>query len=202
MPDPNNDQIPYLKTVVTLSAAILIYVFGEGELNEKLTIALVGLTLKNPEVLGFIIYMALLWFTMRFARKAIIEPEVSYYGETNDESIEYFKAYIERRSKYANRKKELKIDDGSESLSLDGLKITSEPADIEKLIAQQAPDVSKKIRGRMRKAKILFYRAWFLARVIYTFRWLLISDNFTHRYLPFFLAIFALWVGALNTLFY
>lgn len=67
MPDPNTPtSTPYQKIVVTLSALILIFILGEGQIKNGLTIALVGLELGQPQILYYTSWIVLVWFTFRF----------------------------------------------------------------------------------------------------------------------------------------
>lgn len=66
MPEDAINKVPYQKGTVALSLIVLIYCYGQGELNQSLTIALVGLRLNNPQILEIVVLASLVWHMLRF----------------------------------------------------------------------------------------------------------------------------------------
>lgn len=60
------DKVPYQKGLVTTSLVILVYVFGQGEISQKLSVTVIGLTLHNPAVLEYAMGAVLAWYLWRF----------------------------------------------------------------------------------------------------------------------------------------
>lgn len=202
MPNPENESTPYLKGMLTLSILMLIYVYGQADIKSTLTIALVGLEIRNPDILGQIIFIALTWYTIRFWRKSNqgkVGMENGYWdfiictrGTVND----YLKQerYIDILTPKAHRAIGIDLRDDSVakpkisfSLRLKGRFIRD--IDFTPSFTNRLP--SNNYSSDVTHIK-MGWMLWFRIYIEAVLEWIFDHDSFSSRYLPFFIAIFSL----------
>ncbi|WP_420598652.1 hypothetical protein [Neptuniibacter sp.] len=193
MPNPENESIPYLKGMLTLSILMLIYVYGQADIKNTLTIALIGLEIKNPDILGQMIFIALTWYTIRFWRTGEENLAWNYEIETRSIIANALHKHPCHDDFIVRILNEFAPDDFPPEAE-EGLYLTYGRSSSHRGAAVANFPHPYKARGTdSARVDVPFT---FLMRIRLEFLgltvWMFDRDNLSHHYLPFLLSIFSL----------
>ncbi len=187
-----SDRIPYQKAVITLSLFVIIFIVGDGHIKNGLTIALIGLELDNPEVLGVVVWLSLAWCLFRFYICGAVN-KISWERphSTRQLAMQWFcsdQGYVEKIFQSVGLPKE-KLILSNIKIESDGsfgkLYLIDTALSNTQITAKQAENSTVINLGWIGHLKLLFngYKRWFA------------TDSFAQLYLPMYLGISALTLG-------
>jgi len=188
------ENTPYLKGMMTLSILMLIFVLAEGELKPQVTIALIGLELNNPQVLGFLVWIALAWYTLRFFISGKSNHQWRRHQGCADEATLFFKS---GESKHAQAHELFKTEhpetygEGKRRV----FKVERTSFRVLYSYIRSVGDDNEYYYSDLLSARLPLLTSLDIAFFSWLF-WVIKSETFAQRYLPLYLAILALEISA------